>query len=195
MTAAFRHRFSHVARQIVALGLCYTCWFSCAWGQSLSIQPVKPAAPVLWRPYLAPDVPPIRLINSTRLQDLIRAGSLYLTVQDAIALVLENNIDIEVARYIPFSRRGNLSAPRPVELCRASPAEPRKRVLSPAAKVSPEASRPRASLPLVGTMQPIGPPTPPSLRSARLRKLWTPLSRRQPSSAIHPYRSLMPPRA
>jgi hypothetical protein len=66
--------------------------------QSVSIDPVRPSAPILWRPYLAPDVPPVRLANSPRLQDLIRAGTLYLTVQDAIALVLENNIDIEVAR-------------------------------------------------------------------------------------------------
>jgi outer membrane protein TolC len=42
------------------------------------------------------------LANSSRLKDLIRAGSLYLTVQDAIALVLENNLDIEVARYNPI---------------------------------------------------------------------------------------------
>ena len=41
--------------------------------------------------------------NSPRLKDLIRAGTLYLTVQDAIALVLENNIDIEVARYSPIT--------------------------------------------------------------------------------------------
>ena len=32
----------------------------------------------------------------------MRAGTLYLTVQDAIALALENNIDIEVARYNPL---------------------------------------------------------------------------------------------
>jgi outer membrane protein TolC len=101
MTSRGRSFFG-ILRQAVAIGLCYTCWFSCAWGQSLSIEPVKPQAPVLWRPYLAPEVPPVRLNNSTRLKDLIRAGSLYLTVQDAVALVLENNIDIEVARYNPI---------------------------------------------------------------------------------------------
>src|SRR5207245_727042 len=40
--------------------------------------------------------------NSGRLRDLIRAGTLYLTAQDAIALALENNIDLEVARYNPI---------------------------------------------------------------------------------------------
>jgi len=64
--------------------------------------PVRPSAFVAVRPYLAPSVPPIRLQNSGRLSGLVRAGMLYLTVQDAIALALENNIDIEVARYNPI---------------------------------------------------------------------------------------------
>ncbi len=52
-------------------------------------------------PTCRPQVPPVRLQNSGRLANLVRAGMLYLTVQDAIALALENNIDIEVARYNP----------------------------------------------------------------------------------------------
>src|SRR5215831_9612762 len=43
--------------------------------------------------------PPINMSNSTRLDSLLRAGKLYLSLQDAIALALENNIDIEVNRY------------------------------------------------------------------------------------------------
>jgi len=66
------------------------------------VEPVRPAAVVLVRPYLSPRVPPVRLANSGRLGNLVRAGMLYLTVQDAIALALENNIDIEVARYNPI---------------------------------------------------------------------------------------------
>ena len=62
------------------------------------------------RPYFAPQVPPIRLNNSARLSDLIRAGNLYLTAQDAIALALENNIDLEVARYNPPIAAWNLDA-------------------------------------------------------------------------------------
>ena len=37
--------------------------------------------------------------DSTRIQDLIRAGQLYLSMQDAIALALENNLDLEIQRY------------------------------------------------------------------------------------------------
>ncbi len=47
-------------------------------------------------------VAPARLSNSSRLETLIRGGNLYLTVQDAIALALENNLDIAIQRYGPF---------------------------------------------------------------------------------------------
>jgi outer membrane protein len=37
--------------------------------------------------------------DTTRLGDLIRAGQLYLSLDDAIALALENNLDLELQRY------------------------------------------------------------------------------------------------
>ena len=70
--------------------------------QEAIITPVRPEAPILWRPYQAPYVPPISLTNSGRLGSLVRAGKLYLTVQDAVALALENNIDVQVSRYTPI---------------------------------------------------------------------------------------------
>ena len=94
-------------RQVVATGTC--CLSLCAQQVSTgniqqdAINPVRPKAPILWRPYLAPTVPPVRRANSGRTRDLIRGGKLYLTAQDAIALALENNVDIEVARYNPIS--------------------------------------------------------------------------------------------
>jgi outer membrane protein TolC len=54
------------------------------------------------RPYVAPTVAPIRLHNSSRLDSLIRAGNLYLTVQDALALAIENNLNLEIDRYGPW---------------------------------------------------------------------------------------------
>ncbi len=45
--------------------------------------------------------PPINLSNSGRLDSLLRAGKIYLSLQDAIALALENNLDIELSRYGP----------------------------------------------------------------------------------------------
>ena len=46
-------------------------------------------------------VSPAVLTNTPRLESLLRAGNLYLSVQDVIALVLENNIDIAIQRYGP----------------------------------------------------------------------------------------------
>jgi outer membrane protein TolC len=40
-----------------------------------------------------------QLSNSPRLQQLIRDGKLYITLHDAIALALENNLDLAIARY------------------------------------------------------------------------------------------------
>ncbi len=53
------------------------------------------------RNYRTQDFEPVRLGNSNRLEQLLRAGKLYLSLQDAIALTLENNIDIEIQRYGP----------------------------------------------------------------------------------------------
>jgi len=50
-------------------------------------------------------VSPARLTNTTRLESLIRAGNLYLSAEDVIALALENNIDIAVQRYGPYLAR------------------------------------------------------------------------------------------
>ena len=88
-----------VIRKTLAVWLCLVTG---AWAQQPGIEPIRPTAPIAIRPYLAPEVPPIRAGNSSRLHELIRAGNLYLSAQDAIAVALENNIDIEVARYNPF---------------------------------------------------------------------------------------------
>jgi outer membrane protein len=59
----------------------------------------------LLQPYRQRIVPPVNLANSSRIDALIRAGNLYLTAQDVIALSLENSIDIEVQRYGPLLAR------------------------------------------------------------------------------------------
>jgi outer membrane protein len=52
-------------------------------------------------PYEAKPVPQVNIQNSQRIFDLIRAGQLYLSLADAIALTLENNLDLELGRYLP----------------------------------------------------------------------------------------------
>ena len=68
--------------------------------------PVRYVGPVL-RPFHLERrvVSPVRLSNSPRLELLVRAGNLYLSVQDVIALVLENNLDIAIQRYGPPQAR------------------------------------------------------------------------------------------
>jgi len=66
---------------------------------------VEPATgPLGWllNPYRPRSVPPIRVTNSSRLDSLIRAGNLYLSAPDVVALAIENNIDVEVQRYGPL---------------------------------------------------------------------------------------------
>src|SRR5262244_780557 len=50
-------------------------------------------------PYRPHEVAPVNLSNTDRLDKLLRAGILYLSLQDTIALALENNLDIELQRY------------------------------------------------------------------------------------------------
>src|SRR4051794_14340170 len=52
-------------------------------------------------PYRPVQAPPNNLTNSTRIESLLRAGNLYLSLQDTIALALENNLDIAIQRYGP----------------------------------------------------------------------------------------------
>ncbi len=52
-------------------------------------------------PYRAKIVAPPSTSNSGRLDALLRAGNLYLSLLDAIALALENNLDIAIQRYGP----------------------------------------------------------------------------------------------
>jgi outer membrane protein len=51
------------------------------------------------------NIPQINLANTSRLDSLIKAGNLYVSAKDVVALVLENNLDIEVQRYGPLLAR------------------------------------------------------------------------------------------
>jgi len=49
--------------------------------------------------YTPGTVSPSSFADTPRIADLVRAGNLYLSLQDAIALALENNLDLELERY------------------------------------------------------------------------------------------------
>src|SRR5215475_13171809 len=50
-------------------------------------------------PYLAKTIAAPNLVNTARIDGLMHDGKLYLSLNDAIALALENNLDIAIARY------------------------------------------------------------------------------------------------
>jgi outer membrane protein TolC len=50
-------------------------------------------------PYRPSEAPPLDLTNSPRLENLVRDGKLYISLHDAIALAIENNLDLAYFRY------------------------------------------------------------------------------------------------
>jgi outer membrane protein len=50
-------------------------------------------------PYTARHLPAPNLSNTPRIGQLLKEGKLYLSIDDAVALALENNLDIGIARY------------------------------------------------------------------------------------------------
>jgi outer membrane protein TolC len=50
-------------------------------------------------PYLPSSAPELNLNNSPRLENLIRDGKLYISLQDVIDLAIENNLDLAYFRY------------------------------------------------------------------------------------------------
>src|SRR3984885_11937753 len=90
---------------LIVIGLAATG----ALAQEIAIQtpPGPPVIGSLLRPFHIEKrvVSPAKLTNTSRLESLMRAGNLYLTAQDVIALALENNVDIAIQRYDPFLAR------------------------------------------------------------------------------------------
>jgi outer membrane protein len=50
-------------------------------------------------PYRAQHVPPPNLSNTARIDQLMRDGKIMLSIDDAVALALENNLDMAISRY------------------------------------------------------------------------------------------------
>jgi len=73
------------------------------------------------RPYEPKDVLPVDVSNSGRLESLLRAGNIYLSLQDAIALALENNLDIHIQRYGRSEAEANLLRAKAGGLLRGLP--------------------------------------------------------------------------
>jgi outer membrane protein len=111
-------RFASTTRIAAALIVCGSLAISC-WGQDVPSAPTpqtsaaaemqrvgtlsytKPVShfPNPIAPYRPRHVLPPNLSNTARIDQLLHDGKLYLSLNDAIALALENNLDIAIARY------------------------------------------------------------------------------------------------
>ena len=61
--------------------------------------------PTIFAPYKQQSIPPISLENSPRIKDLIHDGKLEISMADALALAIENNLEIAVERQVvPMSQ-------------------------------------------------------------------------------------------
>jgi outer membrane protein len=68
----------------------------------------KPFFPNVFAPYTPLGIPAQPLTNSPRLSQLIQDGKLNLSLEDAVSLALENNLDISVQRFTPWLAEANL---------------------------------------------------------------------------------------
>ena len=59
----------------------------------------RSAFPHILQPYMPRPVDQPNLGNSPRIDTLMHDGKIYLSIDDAVALTLENNLDIDIARY------------------------------------------------------------------------------------------------
>jgi outer membrane protein len=71
--------------------------------------------------YRYQELAPVYLSNSNRLESLLRAGNIYLSLQDTIALALENNLDIAYQRYGGMNASANLMRAQAGGLLRGVP--------------------------------------------------------------------------
>src|ERR1700676_1073214 len=59
----------------------------------------RSAFPNVLQPYTPQEIAKPNFGNSPRIDSLMKDGKIYLSIDDAIALTLENNLDLDIARY------------------------------------------------------------------------------------------------
>ena len=62
----------------------------------------QPWFPQFWKPYTPISMPEPILTNTPSIDQLIQNGKLMLSLDDAISIALENNLDISLQRFTPF---------------------------------------------------------------------------------------------
>ena len=111
-------RSASISRLFAAVILCGSLTIAC-WGQDVPaaptpqassavsaehVEPLNYATPVSHfpnpiGPYRPRHLAPVNTSNTARIEQLMHDGKLFLSLNDAVALGLENNLDIAIARY------------------------------------------------------------------------------------------------
>ncbi len=98
-------------KSCVALVCSFLMWAPISSAQTPQIQDPSVGWPGT-RKYHPPTIAPADLSNSNRIESLMRAGNLYLSLEDTVALALENNLDIAISRYGPLAAQTDLQRAR-----------------------------------------------------------------------------------
>jgi len=94
-----KHRFARIVRSAVLFATSIAV-LAPAFAQSLRDY-TKPNGyfPMPLAPYLPHTIPSPKLANSPRIETVMKDGKIMLSLDDAISLALENNLDLAIARY------------------------------------------------------------------------------------------------
>src|SRR5580700_7687030 len=96
-------------QSVVALCLCLALGLpGFAQTQSFAADDSQGFLSGITRNYRPRQIGQVSFADSPRLEALMRGGVIYLSLRDAIALALENNLDIETIRYDPKLARADL---------------------------------------------------------------------------------------
>jgi outer membrane protein TolC len=88
------------------------------------------------KPYRQAPVAPINLENSNRLEALTKGGKIYLSLEDTLAVALENNLDIELSRYTPQIAQADLLRAQAGGLLRGVPTSVKNTAASVSSQVT-----------------------------------------------------------
>ncbi len=96
-------------KSVVAILLCFLLALP-AFSQTPELRGSNRGGFISWftNNYTPHSVPRVSFEDSPRIDKLLRAGNIYLSLRDAIALALENNLDLEYARFNPRLAEANL---------------------------------------------------------------------------------------
>jgi outer membrane protein len=109
-----------------------------------------PLFPRTFLRYTVPDLQPMTFMDMRRPEWLIVAGQISLTVQEAIALAIDNNLDVESVRLLRPIARADLARAKSGQLLRTSPSGVNSNAQTPQAVLGAPQFTPQGTPPPFG---------------------------------------------